>query len=259
VGASARTAIASIEIETHPRGLTLTGTQPDNVLAAQFSMPHAAAAVAVLATGGQAAFSAAALARDDIAALRDKVTLKPYQPLAPWPNDRPSRVTWIMKDSARHTAEKINARGGADQRCRVHVALREGGILVDPARHALPLEVEGGLAPARFEVVSEAHVEVQRARGVGRLALEGGARLSAEWLVRRLEGQTFDCDPLRAPEGQRGALAEADGGARRRGQLQVNRVVKDPRDPERDERWTEVEPQRRGSVLTDGRRRIRQR
>ena len=115
LGASARTAIASIEIETHPRGLTLTGTQPDNVLAAQFSMPHAAAAVAVLATGGQAAFSAAALARDDIAALRDKVTLKPYQPLAPWPNDRPSRVTWIMKDGARHTAEKINARGGADQ------------------------------------------------------------------------------------------------------------------------------------------------
>ena len=115
LGASARTAIASIEIETHPRGLTLTGTQPDNVLAAQFSMPHAAAAVAVLATGGQAAFSAAALARDDIAALRDKVTLKPYQPLAPWPNDRPSSVTWIMKDGARHTAEKINARGGADQ------------------------------------------------------------------------------------------------------------------------------------------------
>jgi len=115
LGASARTNIASIEIETHPRGLTLTGTRPDNVLAAQFSMPHAAAAVAVLATGGQAAFSAASLARDDIAALRDKVTLKPYQPLAPWPNDRPSRVTWVMADGTRHTAEKINARGGADQ------------------------------------------------------------------------------------------------------------------------------------------------
>ena len=43
------------------------------------------------------------------------MTLKPYQPLAPWPNDRPSRVTWIMTDGARHTAEKINARGGADQ------------------------------------------------------------------------------------------------------------------------------------------------
>ncbi len=115
LGASARGAIAAIEIETHPRGLTLTGTKPDNVLAAQFSMPHAAAAVAVLATGGQAAFSAASLARQDIAALREHVTLKPYEPLAPWPNDRPSRVTWIMADGARHTAEKINARGGADQ------------------------------------------------------------------------------------------------------------------------------------------------
>ena len=115
LGISARANIAAIEIETHPRGLTLTGTKPENVLAAQFSMPHAAAAVAVLATGGQAAFSAAALARDDIAALRGHVTLKPYEPLAPWPNDRPSRVTWIMSDGTRHTAEKINARGGADQ------------------------------------------------------------------------------------------------------------------------------------------------
>ena len=106
--------IRSIEVETHPRGLTLTGTEPANVLAAQFSMPHAAAAVACLATGGQAAFSAQALARADIARLRQAVVLKPYEPLAPWPHDRPARVTWILADGSRHTAERLNARGGAD-------------------------------------------------------------------------------------------------------------------------------------------------
>ena len=114
LGLAASHAIESIEVETHPRGLTLTGTDPENVLAAQFSMPHAAAAVACMATGGQAAFSAAALQRKDIARLRNRVVLKPYEPLAPWPNDRPARVTWILADGTRHTAERLNARGGAD-------------------------------------------------------------------------------------------------------------------------------------------------
>ena len=114
LGMAASHAIEAIEVETHPRGLTLTGVDPDNVLAAQFSMPHAAAAVACLATGGQAAFSAQALQRADIARLRQRVVLKPYEPLAPWPNDRPARVTWILADGTRHTAERLNARGGAD-------------------------------------------------------------------------------------------------------------------------------------------------
>ena len=114
LGMAACHAIEAIEVETHPRGLTLTGADPENVLAAKFSMPHAAAAVACLATGGQAAFSAQALQRSDIARLRHRVVLKPYEPLAPWPNDRPARVTWVLDDGTRHTAERLNARGGAD-------------------------------------------------------------------------------------------------------------------------------------------------
>ena len=106
--------IQAIEVETHPRGLTLTGANPENVLAAKFSMPHAAAAVACLATGGQSAFSAQALQQSDIARLRENVLLKPYEPLAPWPHDRPARVTWILADGTRHVAECLNARGGAD-------------------------------------------------------------------------------------------------------------------------------------------------
>lgn len=148
LGSGVAQSIRSIEIETHPRGLTLTGTKPDNVLAAQFSMPHAAAAVAVLATGGQAAFSAAALARDDIAALREHVTLKPYEPLASWPNDRPSRVTWIMADGSRHTSEKTNARGGADQPFEEDTLLDK---LSDNTGRIFPLMAAGLTAVLRGE------------------------------------------------------------------------------------------------------------
>lgn len=115
LGPEARSAVAGIIVETHPRGLTLTGTKPATVLAAKFSMPHAAAAVARLATGGQAAFARPTLDDPAIAQLRCNVRLTPYEPIAPWPNDRPARVTWIMADGTRHQAECLNARGGADQ------------------------------------------------------------------------------------------------------------------------------------------------
>lgn len=115
LGPQVRHEIAAIEVETHPRGLTLTGVDPATVLAAKFSMPHAAAAVAQLASGGQAAFSSAARVDAGISALRHKVTLKPLEKLEPWPNDRAARVIWVMKNGERHSADCLNARGGADQ------------------------------------------------------------------------------------------------------------------------------------------------
>lgn len=115
LGPDARHAIAAIDVETHPRGLTLTGTDPATVLAAKFSMPHAAAAVARMASGGQAAFSSAARVDPAIAALRHKVVLKPLETLQPWPNDRAAKVTWTLRDGQQHSASCLNARGGADQ------------------------------------------------------------------------------------------------------------------------------------------------
>jgi 2-methylcitrate dehydratase PrpD len=115
LGPDAPQNIERIIVETHPRGLTLTGVEPATVLAAKFSMPHALAAVAIRKTGGKDAFANDTLTDPAIAALRHKVELKPYTPLAAWPNDRPGRVTWVMKDGASHTAECANARGGADQ------------------------------------------------------------------------------------------------------------------------------------------------
>ncbi len=84
LGPEARNQIAAIEVRTHPRGLTLTGVEPATVLAAKFSMPHAAAAVARLASGGQKAFSSEARLDPGIAALRRKVTLRPLDKLEPW-------------------------------------------------------------------------------------------------------------------------------------------------------------------------------
>ncbi|MCG6121265.1 MAG: MmgE/PrpD family protein [Microvirga sp.] len=109
------TAIAEIVVETHPRGMTLTTTEPETDLAAKFSMPHAAAASAVLGTGGQAAFSNDTLGDARIADLRRRVKLVPHSNVQPWPNDRPSRVVWRMRDGDEWTAERMNARGGADQ------------------------------------------------------------------------------------------------------------------------------------------------
>lgn len=108
-------AIAEIVVETHPRGMTLTTTEPETDLAAKFSMPHAAAASAVLGTGGQAAFSNDTLTDPRIADLRRRVKLVPHPNVQPWPNDRPSRVLWRMRDGEEWTAERMNARGGADQ------------------------------------------------------------------------------------------------------------------------------------------------
>lgn len=107
--------IKEIVVETHPRGLTLTETEPPTVLSAKFSMPHAMAAVAARGTGGQGAFGRDTLDDPDIARLRSAVELKPYSPIAPWPNDRPGRVTWRLANGETMTAMVENARGGADQ------------------------------------------------------------------------------------------------------------------------------------------------
>jgi 2-methylcitrate dehydratase PrpD len=114
---SGRTAndIAEIEVETHPRGLTLTETNPATVLSAKFSMPHAMAAVAVRGTGGQGAFGRDTLDDPAIARLRHAVRLKPYAPIEPWPKDRPGRVTWRLSNGDAWTEAVENARGGADQ------------------------------------------------------------------------------------------------------------------------------------------------
>ncbi|BAQ50076.1 MmgE/PrpD family protein [Methylobacterium aquaticum] len=107
--------IDEILVETHPRGLTLTTVEPATVLAAKFSMPHALAAAAVTGTGGQGAFDEATLHDPRIADLRRRVRLAPLPEIGLPPNDRPSRVTWRLRDGTILSALCESARGGADQ------------------------------------------------------------------------------------------------------------------------------------------------
>ncbi len=85
------------------------------MLAAKFSMPHALAAAAVTGTGGQGAFDQSTLHEPRIADLRRRVRLAPLPEIGPPPNDRPSRVTWRMRDGTALSALCESARGGADQ------------------------------------------------------------------------------------------------------------------------------------------------
>ena len=107
--------IAEILVETGPGGQALTTVEPETVLAAKFSIPHAIAATTRLGTAGARAFTSDKLDDDGIAQLRRRVRLAPYGDLKPWPKDRPARVTMRFADGGELSAVCESARGGADQ------------------------------------------------------------------------------------------------------------------------------------------------
>ncbi|MFM9883058.1 MAG: MmgE/PrpD family protein [Burkholderiales bacterium] len=107
--------IAEIVVEAGPGGLALTTVEPQTVLAAKFSMPHAVAATAHLGTAGAAAFTQDTLHDESIAQLRRRVRLAPYADAGPPPRDRPGRVTWKFRDGGEMFSLCESPRGGADQ------------------------------------------------------------------------------------------------------------------------------------------------
>ncbi|MEN9762004.1 MAG: MmgE/PrpD family protein [Pseudomonadota bacterium] len=107
--------IEAIRVEAGPGGVALNALDPPTVLSAKFSIPHAAAATAVMGTGGAAAFTEAALHDERVARLRHRVTLAAYEGAGPPPNDRPAQVTWSLRDGRTLSAFVKSPRGGADQ------------------------------------------------------------------------------------------------------------------------------------------------
>jgi 2-methylcitrate dehydratase PrpD len=107
--------IAEIRVEAGPAGLSLSTVEPQTVLAAKFSMPHAVAATTLRGTGGATSFTFDTLSDPAIAALRRRVKLAAYADAGPPPRDRPARVTWTFQDGEQCTATVENPRGGADQ------------------------------------------------------------------------------------------------------------------------------------------------
>jgi len=107
--------VAAVEVETHPRGMTLDNYEPRTTLAAKFSLPHALAAALVYGHAGVEAFSAASLAEPRVAGLRRRVRMAPHPDVRPWPLDRPARVTLVLEDGERISASCESARGGPDR------------------------------------------------------------------------------------------------------------------------------------------------
>jgi 2-methylcitrate dehydratase PrpD len=107
--------IEEIVVEAGPGGMALTTVEPETVLAAKFSIPHAVAAATHLGTGGAAAFTFDTLGDESIAGLRRRVHLAPYADIGPPPRDRPARVIWKFRDGGEMSAVVENPRGGADQ------------------------------------------------------------------------------------------------------------------------------------------------
>ena len=107
--------IAEIVVEAAPGGQALRNPEPQTVLAAKFSMPHAIAATVQLGTAGAPAFTQDKLEDAEIAKLRSRIRLQPYPNIKPAPNDRPARVTMRFNDGAEMSAVVESARGGADK------------------------------------------------------------------------------------------------------------------------------------------------
>ena len=125
--------IERIVVETHWRGLALDNKRPATSLAAKFSLPHIVASICHLRHAGAEAFSAAALKDPAIVALRERVELARYEPEPVWPEDRPARVTWLLRTGERLRAECRSARGGPDRPFAPSEILDKVRGITDPA------------------------------------------------------------------------------------------------------------------------------
>ena len=130
--------VERIIVETHWRGLTLDNPRPGTSLAAKFSLPHIIATTSHLRHAGAEAFSATTLDNPAIAGLRERVELRRYEPECPWPEDRPARVTWILRTGERLEAECRSARGGPDRPFTSSEILNKVRKLTTPVYPNLP-------------------------------------------------------------------------------------------------------------------------
>lgn len=125
--------IAAVRVETHALALPLVNARPHTTLGAKFSMPHAIAAALVKGSGGAGAFSADTLAEPAIARLRERVTLAPWSPELPPPNDRPARVIIELRDGRKVQGECLSAAGGPDRPLPPDTVFEKMSALAEPA------------------------------------------------------------------------------------------------------------------------------
>jgi 2-methylcitrate dehydratase PrpD len=100
-----------VTVDIHEHGLRLNETDPGTILGARFSIPHIAAVAAVRGRIDFETLSPDSLHDPEIVDLRRRVSVRPYEPSMPPPNDRPARVRFRFPDGSQYQAECHCARG----------------------------------------------------------------------------------------------------------------------------------------------------
>ena len=130
--------VENLHVETHPMGLTLDNEDPSTTLAAKFSLQHIVAAAVRFGNADAEAFSNSSLHDPEMTRLRRCISINSFQPQLEWPHDRPGRVTIVMADGRRETAECLSARGGPDRPLQPsEVVSKANAILAAPYPFAI--------------------------------------------------------------------------------------------------------------------------
>lgn len=104
--------IGQIEFATYRFASVMRDPKPRNYFASKYSLPHAAATLAVRGSAGFAALDDSAVDDPAIAALRQRVTVAEDPAMtALAPRLRPARVTVVLKDGRRATHARDSHRG----------------------------------------------------------------------------------------------------------------------------------------------------
>lgn len=136
--------IERIEVETYRFASLMAEQEPPNQFAAKYSLPHAAAATAVLGTAGYTAFTEASLRDERIAALRRRVRVVEDPALSvEFPRLKPARATITLRDGRQASRLVESARGDFQQpyeRSELLDKFRELAGLVLPAAGVAEVE-----------------------------------------------------------------------------------------------------------------------
>ncbi|TQJ30733.1 MmgE/PrpD family protein [Microbacterium sp. SLBN-146] len=103
--------IAAIDVATHPLGIELGDAHPTTSLGGKFSLPHVVAATLVAGRTDPEVYSQSWISHPAVARLRSLVRIHSFEPLPPYPHDRPARVTLVFDDGRREAAECLSAIG----------------------------------------------------------------------------------------------------------------------------------------------------
>ena len=122
--------VETIELFTHRP--SMSNRAPKNTLAARFSFEHVVAAALSIGSTGPQAFSEEVIEDPEVAFLRNRVRLLPYEPLPAWPEDRPARLVITMDDGRQLDTECMSAPGGPDHPISAEMLLQKvAGLTAD--------------------------------------------------------------------------------------------------------------------------------